>query len=55
MIQADFYTSHAQRCRALAKQARSQCAKDLFIELARRWDELTADKEFLKRLPPRRI
>lgn len=50
MIQDDYYSNNAQSCRALAKRARTQHARDLFIALARRWDELIAEREFQARL-----
>jgi len=50
MIQDDYYSNNAQCCRTLAKRAHTQPGRDLFIELARRWDELIAEKEFQARL-----
>lgn len=48
-----FYSHNARRCRTLAQRARTEYGRDLLIELARRWDELIADKDFLARLPER--
>lgn len=53
MNTADFYRDHAQRCWRLAKRARTEYSRDLLIELAKYWNDLLADEEFLARFPTR--
>lgn len=53
MSSDDVYINNAQHCRTLATWARSECVKELFLELAELWDQLTADKQFLAGLATR--
>ena len=53
MNTADFYRDHAQRCWRLAKRARSEYSRDLFMELTKHWNELLEDEGFLERFPTR--
>lgn len=48
----EVYSNHAKHCRTLAQLAHTEHGRDLFIELAKRWDELVSEDKFMARLPP---